>query len=330
MTEKTIFLQVASFLMDEYTYKLGEHELALALSTQRHYLRYLLHDAQRKYGADDKYKAFFACLAPGAQSWLSAAEQNIERAVTTACALAGTTVSTSQTPVHREHVSKLARANVRFHYLNRGGDGVLKRLVMVLMWSAVGRTAEVATLCFDLCEWDPHYDCVSIWWFQPKTSKFKKVVLFAGREVCTCPFDAFADAFATGVYTDVMMNEEKETAWVVKRLAVLKDPGAAIGAWVADLGKGSRNKALEFVHPCTTSVSLHARSSPPPSPPPRAGPSSSSCPRARTRRASASAAARSCAASSAKTWAPPCRGTGTRLFPGRASSSRTPSSTSRT
>lgn len=164
---KLIYLELAAFLMDVYTYTLGKEgeELALALSTQRHYLRYMLHAAQREYGHLHQHKPFFGCLVAGASFWLSAAEVSVERAVTTACALAGTTVVTSATPVHRKHALEIARAYARFHGLNHGGDGVLKRLAIVLLWIAVGRTAEVAMLCFDLCEWDTHYNCLAIWWY---------------------------------------------------------------------------------------------------------------------------------------------------------------------
>lgn len=78
---KTFYLEVVSYLMEEYTYTLGKSvDLALALSTQKHYLHYILHDAQRKFGHMDEHKPFFTCLDGTARSWLSAAEFTVERA----------------------------------------------------------------------------------------------------------------------------------------------------------------------------------------------------------------------------------------------------------
>lgn len=342
MCNKLIYLELAAFLMDVYTYTLGKEgeELALALSTQRHYLRYMLHAAQREYGHLDQHKPFFGCLVAGASTWLSAAEVSVERAVTTACALAGTTVVTSATPVHRKHALEIARAYARFHGLNRGGDGVLKRLAIVLLWIAVGRTAEVAMLCFDLCEWDTHYNCLAIWWYQPKTSKFKKVLLAAGRDPALCPFDAYADAFASGMYRDQLMNEttadgKNVPAWALPGVAKLKDPGAAIGSWVQAVGVGSKNVVLECVRArlrvCSRRLPYPALPHPAPPLSHPAGPLKSCCPTAQTRQASASAGARTCCASRiARPSPPPSRATRTRPFRASASSPCTPSLRSRT
>ncbi len=245
--EQQIYLEFASYMMEEYTYTLGkDEELELALSTQSKYLRYLLHHAQRKFGHIDAHKPFFVCLTAGVQSWLTSAEARIEREITTKCQLAGVPVFTSATAVHREHVVRIARAYLQHHNLMRGGTSLLKRLVVVLTWSAAGRPGEVATLCFDLCEWDDHYNCLGIWWHQPKVSKVKKVMLLACRDPIMCPFNAFADYFASGAYRDqIMMGEGAQ--WVLKGLAKNLDAGGTISTYISDMAIGSSNVSLGCV-----------------------------------------------------------------------------------
>ena len=254
--------------MDEYKYPLGKEELlSLALSTQAKYLRYLLHDAHKKYGHVDSRKAFFMCLHPGFRSWLTQMEARVEREITTKCALAGTTVATSATPVHREHIRSIVIAYLRSHFLRLGGDGVYKRLVILLSWYAVGRSAEVGILCFDLCEWDAHFSCLSIWWHQPKVSKSKKVALVASGDPHMCPFNAFADLFAMGAYRDSVFDGDRP-AWVFPNLATSSDAGGTIGSWITALNKNSAAKDLQCVpFERTTCYSYHESScifTPPP------------------------------------------------------------------
>lgn len=196
-------------------------------------MRRLLWAAHDKFGHLEEHTQFFFCLTKDVKSWLTSMEANVARAITFKCMLNGVPVEQSSVTARYTHIKDISSVYGR-HYSAHRGSGVYRKAVIVMLWSAAGRTAEVAHVCWELVEWEAHHEALVLTWPEWKNNRYKYVLLVAGRERVTCPFNVLADFFASGVYSSTVMGDG-ETAWLFPHLAGLKDAGSAIGNFVKDI-----------------------------------------------------------------------------------------------
>jgi hypothetical protein len=87
-------------------------------------------------------------------------------------------------------------------------------------------------------------ECVLLQWAQPKTYKFKTVMLAAGANRLICPLNALACAFASGCFSTSLYDPD-DLNLLYPTLGSLKAGGAVsstMSRWLQALAVGSTNQ----------------------------------------------------------------------------------------
>jgi hypothetical protein len=202
LCERTIWLQWVHHMV--HTEKKSNGEL-LSGATIIEYLRKVLLMARDKFGNNKEHNDFFNvcdknCSLEESQNWLKGVSRQV--LVVTGrfreTAAKGDAMSKQASPIYTTHRCDIAKQLRRL-----GTSESLERcLVVHLNGVAAGRPGEVATISTDVMTWDPLFDCIIASWPQLKTHKMKLIAISAGRNRLICPINAFAVAFAAGVFRD--------------------------------------------------------------------------------------------------------------------------------
>ena len=110
LCDMKIYCQLSHYIRVTYTYKKkADEDAALALLTQKKYLRNIIMEVQQMYGKG-QFKDFFECLDATRRTWLSAMEGEIERDVTAQAFAEGRSVVESSLPVRVADMAQVNRA----------------------------------------------------------------------------------------------------------------------------------------------------------------------------------------------------------------------------
>ena len=122
----------------------------------------------------------------------------------------------------------------------------MKRLAILSLWAACGRSGELAYVHWDGMSWDHAHECVVGSVPQVKTSKKKNICFVAGADRSVCWILALGDHWATSAWNVPSAPEargtadENEPAWLFDVLHDKgKGAGAKMGTWIA-LGRDEK------------------------------------------------------------------------------------------
>ena len=119
----------------------------------------------------------------------------------------------------------------------------MKKAALSLLWSAAGRTGEVALTLWSLSEWDAGFNALAVTWAQMKTSETKIVTVTAGTSHLLCPFLLLGDLFAVGYYRAKDMTDMK-SVYIFPQLAFTKDASGSVANMVMDALDSTKSRRL--------------------------------------------------------------------------------------
>lgn len=183
----------------EHLVSLGDGR-ELAYKTIENYVRGALNSLRFRFSRSESAAAFFQCLDMGASSpphsWLKSALNCAERAIMSRDLREGVDLSESPA-LYACHVRAMAACEMR-----EGSPASARNaLALTLTHNCAGRGGEYALLSWVGLRWDEHFTCVLLPWLQQKTVQVKTAMLAAGKTWDSCPFFAFACAFACGGFS---------------------------------------------------------------------------------------------------------------------------------
>jgi hypothetical protein len=194
------------------------------------------------YRFGDKHPDFFSVLVTtDCRNWLKGAIRQVLVQKFKEATEKGEAMSAQAPPIYGSHRRDIMK---QLRLLNTG-EAAKRALVLQINGVAAGRPGEVATLSIDVMSWDPMLQCVVAIWPQLKTHKQKLIAVSAGADRLICPLNAFATAFAMGIFKEQIFDEEFLN-YLFPELAESSSVSTVITNWLKAMIPGSTNVAYSL------------------------------------------------------------------------------------
>lgn len=251
LCDEVIWLQYAHWLVHQ-------DEKDLEGGTVVEYLRKCIRCVHDLYGADPAHAEFFTVLDGSARkdTWLKGLVRQIYVEAFKDATARGEKVSKQATPMytaHRRDVSRQYRVHGSPDSMKRnaviqitGGRLIRCNAVILITGYAAGRGGEVATMSYDVMDYDLLLHAAVATWPQIKTHKNKLIALCPGVDRLLCAINSLACAHASGCFK-YQKYDCDDMNYLFPELFIQKNPTTAISNYLKDLTQGSKNQVYEFV-----------------------------------------------------------------------------------
>jgi hypothetical protein len=238
--DKAFFSKFCDFLVNHATARtfVNEGEKKLSAGTATQYLSSIKEKVKNTYPDHILWKS--------EPVWYSKLRLHITTQIVAQLIAEGKTIAKTVTEIGRVWLGFICLALIRCLWWSKSaGEAGMVRLIFIMLFSAVGRSAEVATTSWQLAYWDHERSCLTMRWSCPKTFHQKTINFFIDyKDYKMCFYHALAVYFMTANGTERAAQYHRGYEFIFPQLAKQNIAGVhwTITMWIQSMSRTSTTR----------------------------------------------------------------------------------------